>query len=743
MRRRSFSIQLKIVSAIVVILVASTAASVIFTVRSQRTNLLQATERTLSVNTDLLLLTIQNLMLSGEAPIAVRAMSSFQTIEGFTEISLYRANGDAAFSDDSTIDDVNSFQKKFHFQKTPRAPKDTEDDPNLARAVQGRTLVSAVSTKEQSIEYFFPIINLTECRQCHGRSGFVRGVLHLKLSLASVVDQIRSARDTLTLLLGAIGLVIAGLLVLLINRLIVSPVLAIGGTVRLVGQGDLDARVSVRSQDELGVLGESLNDMIEGLRERNELAVRNRVIDTRNRENRKYLDTIQEGLILLDRRFMISDQYSLYLEKLFSTTDIAGKSFLDFVYPDPAARSAERKQLEEFLEILFTRTVSDMEMILQLNPLHDVTLVTGGRGSREIIVDTLFHRILEEGRVVNVMVIFEDRTDLVRTRRELEREKERSETELAHIASILRAGPQAFQEFADQAEATVRTLEEGADHLEAGPDLDSLFRAMHSLKGAARYLEFRAIERSANEVEQSLAGVRDGSTSANPAMSARLHGMIETIRAEIGSVRALIERFRQFSLAPAPAGAGQASAQLRELQDSLRTMANDIARELGKEITFQSASNVQDETLLRTLRDPLIHLLRNAVDHGIEEPMERLSAGKPGAGAITLTIARQGGRGGPRTIIRVTDDGRGINFEGVRRRAAELGLIPEGAAPSNAELTKLLFSPRFSSKGESSAISGRGVGLDIVREAMLTLGGRISVTTRSGEGTSFTLIIPS
>ena len=284
MRRRSLSIQLKIVSTIVVILVASTAASVVFTVRSQRTNLLQATERTLSVNTDLLLATIQNLMLSGEAPIAVRAMNSYQSIEGFQEISLYRANGDAAFSDYATIDDVNSFQKKIHFERTPRAAKDTEDDPNLSRAVTGRTLVSAVSTREQSIEYFFPIINLTDCRQCHGRSGFVRGVLHLKLSLASVFDQIRSARDTLTLLLGSLGLAIAALLVLLINRLIVAPVLAIGGAVRLVGQGNLDARVTVRSHDELGTLGESLNDMIAGLRERNELAIRNRVIDTRNRK---------------------------------------------------------------------------------------------------------------------------------------------------------------------------------------------------------------------------------------------------------------------------------------------------------------------------------------------------------------------------------------------------------------------------------------------------------------------------
>ena len=237
MARRSLSILLKIVSLIVVILVISTAASVIFTVRSQRANLLEATQRTLSANNDVLLLTIQNLMLSGEAPIAVRAMASYQTIESFTEISLYRANGDAAFSDYSTIDDVNGFQKKIRFERTPRAPRDTEDDPNLKRAVDSRTPVQVVSEQDRAFESFFPIINLTECRQCHGRAGFVRGVLHLKLSLAAVFDQIRSARDTLSILLGSIGLVIAGLLVVLLNRVIVSPVLSIERTARMVGLG--------------------------------------------------------------------------------------------------------------------------------------------------------------------------------------------------------------------------------------------------------------------------------------------------------------------------------------------------------------------------------------------------------------------------------------------------------------------------------------------------------------------------
>ena len=114
---------------------------------------------------------------------------------------------------------------------------------------------------------------------------------------------------------------------------------------RAVGNGDLDARVTVHGRDELGSLGATLNDMIVGLKERNELALRDRGHQARNAENRKYLDTIQEGLLLINPELLISDQYSRYLEQLFGTREIAGRSMLDFLYPDAAANGAEREEL--------------------------------------------------------------------------------------------------------------------------------------------------------------------------------------------------------------------------------------------------------------------------------------------------------------------------------------------------------------------------------------------------------------
>jgi nitrogen fixation/metabolism regulation signal transduction histidine kinase len=562
-------------------------------------------------------------------------------------------------------------------------------------------------------------------------------VAHIKLSIAPIYDQIQSAAQLLEILFATVGVIIAGLLILMLNRTIISPVLAIGRVARAVGGGDLQARVRVRSRDELGALGGTLNDMIAGLKERNELVIRNQVIDARNAENRKYLDTIQEGLLLVNRELVISEQYSRFLEEMFSVSAVAGRTLPDFLYPDAAAHAAERQEITKFFEILFTNTTADMEMILSLNPLHDRTLTTTVDGvKREIVVDALYHRIMEDGAVRNVMVIFEDRTGLVQAQRELAFARERGEEELSHIAAILKAGPEAFQEFADQADAAVSQLRTRRAGLRGREEADSLFRVMHSLKGAARYLEFSGIERVAHAVEGILAACRDQGRAPDPDESRRLDGLEESITKEVGAIRALNDRFRQFAVAE-----GGVGPLYRELVSSLKRMAVDIGRTRHKEVTLRAFGALESRDLVKKLRDPLIHLVRNAVDHGLEEELERLSVNKPKAGLVTIVAARrQGG-----WMVRVTDDGRGVDFDRVRARAIEVGLLPPGTTAEipRAELLKLLFSPRLSLAPETTEISGRGVGLDVVQETVRALGGKVFVATRLGEGTSITLTFPA
>lgn len=145
-----------------------------------------------------------------------------------------------------------------------------------------------------------------------------------------------------------------------------------------------------------------------------------------------------------------------------------------------------------------------------------------------------------------------------------------------------------------------------------------------------------------------------------------------------------------------------------------------------------------DKTVIERLADPLTHMIRNAVDHGLESPSDRLAAGKPAQGIVTLSAAHRSGR----VVIEISDDGAGINRPKVLQIAIDKGLIPADAQPSNSEIDTLLFLPGFSTASEVSDLSGRGVGMDVVRTSIQALGGRITISSEPGEGTQFSISLP-
>lgn len=145
-----------------------------------------------------------------------------------------------------------------------------------------------------------------------------------------------------------------------------------------------------------------------------------------------------------------------------------------------------------------------------------------------------------------------------------------------------------------------------------------------------------------------------------------------------------------------------------------------------------------DKTVIERLTDPLTHMVRNAVGHGIESPEERIANGKPEEGTLRLSAMHRSGR----IIIEVTDDGAGINRARVREIAIRKGLIPENAVLSDEETDGLIFLPGFSTNTTASSISGRGVGMDVVKRAIQALGGRISISSRQGNGSTFSMSLP-
>ncbi|MCK7595124.1 chemotaxis protein CheA [Pseudomarimonas salicorniae] len=168
-------------------------------------------------------------------------------------------------------------------------------------------------------------------------------------------------------------------------------------------------------------------------------------------------------------------------------------------------------------------------------------------------------------------------------------------------------------------------------------------------------------------------------------------------------------------------------------------LVRDLSTRLNKQVRLKTVGEATelDKGVIEKIADPLVHLVRNSIDHGLETTEERRAAGKPESGNITLAASHQGGH----IVIEVADDGRGLNRERILRKAQERGLqIPENA--SDSQVWELIFAPGFSTADQVTDLSGRGVGMDVVRKNILALGGEVGIESHTGKGTKITVRLP-
>ena len=179
---------------------------------------------------------------------------------------------------------------------------------------------------------------------------------------------------------------------------------------------------------------------------------------------------------------------------------------------------------------------------------------------------------------------------------------------------------------------------------------------------------------------------------------------------------------------------------IRGTFEKFRRLVHDLARDLGKnvELTIEGADTELDKTVIDQLGDPLMHLIRNSMDHGIEPPAVRAERGKRPTATIHLSARHSGAS----VLIAVSDDGGGINAEAVRNRAIERSLVDAGTQLTENEIFALIFQPGFSTAQQVTDVSGRGVGMDVVRQRVDNLRGSIDVASKSGAGTTVTLRLP-
>lgn len=455
--------------------------------------------------------------------------------------------------------------------------------------------------------------------------------------------------------------------------------------------------------------------------------------------NRKYLDNIKEGLCLIDKSCIILGQYSRFLCELFGTEDIANRNFIDFIYPHHEAQSEERRELEKFLSILFNNTTADLEMIMDINPLNNrrLMLVTEEDVRKEIIINARFNRIYKNDEIEQIMIIFEDRTHFFRMQEKLENEKNKHQAEIEIISSLLNAGPRVFLDFITETCEVLKDFQEKLDDLGTHEGIDNLFRQMHSLKASAAYFQLHYLAGIAHQIENILQRFKNGEKITD-CLVEQVKELHTRFIEEIHHIEEMNEKLIKFSGAAEQTKSLSKKILMDNFKKFLREMSEEMCKELNKNVNLDVSCKINGFPFLKELKTPIIHLVRNAIDHGIEDNYLRLSRQKEAAGKVIVEFSRKEGV----FIVQITDDGGGIDFKEVHKKALKKGLMKHDTEPTNAALLNVLFSPNFSIREKITQYSGRGYGLDIVKDVVNNLKGKICVKTDAGKGTTVSLRIP-
>jgi two-component system, chemotaxis family, sensor kinase CheA len=357
--------------------------------------------------------------------------------------------------------------------------------------------------------------------------------------------------------------------------------------------------------------------------------------------------------------------------------------------------------------------------------------------------------------------------------------------------------------FASEARSILTSARRALQQWQADPaqqeSAEEIFRALHTIKGMAASLEFKATADLAHRTESTLSEVRRGDRRATASWLGKFEVALDNIaaacelavveaggegaldphaasrtsrivRVDVGRLDALLSdlgslvtarqelerRAAADSFSPTARAAMLMSRRLDTLQDRILDvrlaplsevlerippLGRDLARVLGKEVVVDVTGDALevDRAILDQLAEPLLHLIRNAIDHGIEMPDVRRAAGKRPAGRITVAARRDGDA----VIVDITDDGRGIDREVVAKRARSLGILEERAVLTDDGLLAVLERPGFSTADAVTDVSGRGVGLDVVVARMRDIGAALALTTVVGRGTVFSLKLPT
>lgn len=530
-------------------------------------------------------------------------------------------------------------------------------------------------------------------------------------------------------------------------------------------------------------LGERLQAVIQALGESA------REASAAKRSVASMLESFPSGLVTVDRHGKIRPGFGRKTPDtvgLDKDTQVPGMHVVEMLGFDHARVS----DMDKWLEVVY-----DKWGMLPFKDMVGLSPIAEALNCRGVVVRPEWIPLLsDDGKLDGLMLIVEDVTEKRRVESEMKKLSRLHEENMELMSQIVNLEPDEIQDFVYDSSGLLKEAENIVETANRDRKfIDTLYRAVHTLKGNSGQFQFKGLQSLALEIENDIAKLRDqdewetedgeevefqkirkGIEEAEgyvrrleelrgklgqrdekldekvvrnaPAVMAQISD-IESVAASVWGVH---EAGRSLGWNPATlsmlAAAAASAASLKEvdvarLGRTLQSVITKTAVRLGKKASFSLVgSGSIDVEVLRVLHRCIVHLVNNSLDHGLEKPQDRVAAGKLETGIVTLEYKRAKDQ----LELVFSDDGRGIDLEAVRSKAVEKGLIEKAKADvaRDEDVLDFMFLPGFTTREKVGEFSGRGVGLDMVRDALSSLGGTIHVRTVSGKGSSFVIRLP-
>lgn len=522
-----------------------------------------------------------------------------------------------------------------------------------------------------------------------------------------------------------------------------------------------------QTQLQLNSSNDSLTDALDSVRQTSEVAqaradeLQEITVDLNRmkEEGDTIFNAVDHGLCLLDNNAKIGQRVSKATYDIFETEQLEGRSFVDLMRP--LITEKDLKTLSSFIKLQFNKK-SLKSQLEKYNPLKkiEVTLQWDGNKFTNKHLGFEFERILEKGEIVAVLVTITDVTETVALEKELKRANEDQEKKTGLILEIIQSDKNELELFlaktGKELDEINRMLKEAGvseDSISSRKDVvENVFRSVHNIKGNASMLGLNTIVDVTHDVESKLVTLREkADVKGEEFLSSLL---------QLATLREYLEDYEEITHNILKDFANNNKlveeeskevSQSSKFEDEITNYISTLSKELGKKVYTRCSFEMEEvsESGMLDMKDIIIQIARNAVAHGIEKPQERQQLGKLEEGSFIalceLDNSSDNILGRPAYKFTFRDDGRGLDLMKLKQKAVDLSLKTKKqvATMSDAQLASLIFEPAFSTQEVVNEHSGRGMGMDIIKDKIVTiLKGKLTMNFSPGSYMQLSCYIP-